>query len=412
MRPSLFSLSVLFLALAAPVFAESRDLSVPLDLEGMKGKIVRVTNLKDSGRGSFRAAVGKEFPRTIVFETSGEIRLERTVDIRNGDVVIAGQTAPEPGITIRGAGLIIHGQNVLLEGLRIRVGDERPDSEPNRDAISILGPLDPKVKGGAGASNVLIRNVSLSWWTDDIGIWYGAKGVTFDRVIFAEALHKSIHSKGPHSKGLLVGPGSEVLVKDCLFTNNADRNPFVKNGAKLVFVNNVVHNWVSSRIATHIGSDDQTKWFPDKDAPSFATVEGNVYISGFNTPSASGGPVAVGVWQGKKGGAGLGTQVYVNDNQVVGEGIRPLQVMTPFDPIAKERPVWVNGLQVRPSQETEAYVLANAGAFPRDSIDRRIVQGVKDRKETTKIIDSQSQVGGWLELPVNRRKFVAPDDNP
>ena len=44
-------------------------------------------------------------------------------------------------------------------------------------------------------------------------------------------------------------------------------------------------------------------------------------------------------------------------------------------------------------------VLDNAGAFPRDAVDARVVQDVID--EDTGIIDSQSEVGGWPELLPN-----------
>jgi hypothetical protein len=62
------------------------------------------------------------------------------------------------------------------------------------------------------------------------------------------------------------------------------------------------------------------------------------------------------------------------------------------------------------SAEVEDYVLGHAGARPadRDSVDRRIVSDVENRRGS--IIDSQNQVGGWPTLAINRRSLSLPAD--
>ena len=84
--------------------------------------VYHVVNLNDSGPGSLRAAVtATNGPATIVFDVAGTIDLATPLYITNSFLTIAGQTAPNAGITIAGATTYMQGvSDVILRYLRFR----------------------------------------------------------------------------------------------------------------------------------------------------------------------------------------------------------------------------------------------------------------------------------------------------
>jgi hypothetical protein len=354
---------------------------------GRGGQILRVTNLNDSGAGSLRAALEATGPRTVVFEVSGTIPLSNHIYIRSPFITVAGQTAPSPGITLRNAGIQVETNDVLIQHLRIRVGDTTSIPVPDdRDAIAVLGP---------NAKNVVIDHNSFSWAVDEnASTWYaGVNNVTFSNNIISEGLNNSLKGT-PHSKGLLLGDFSKnVSVIGNLMAHNAERQPLVKGDVSALIVNNVAYD-----VGFHVDTEilDQTE---SGSKPSVVSSVGNVYIKGpSNTRTDYKGMLAYGTVSGVK--------VYQTDNIAIGGTVFVNQM--PYNPIVTTPPVWTTPLTPLPGSQTESSVYSHAGARPkdRDTVDTRIVTEAKNR--TGKIIDSQTQVGGWPTLAQNKRAFTAP----
>lgn len=176
--------------------------------------IIKVTNLRDGGPGSLRAAIYKKVPRIIVFEVSGVIELKQTLRVYSPYVFIAGQTAPYPGITLKNYSLGISTHDVLVQGLKIRPGIA---SGEQIDGINIA---DDSTK----LYNIVIDHCSISWATDEnIGILNGGRGITISNCIISEGL-----TYMNHSCGLLAMNTGQISIIKNLFVHNADRNPLVR----------------------------------------------------------------------------------------------------------------------------------------------------------------------------------------
>jgi len=429
-----------------------------------KTRIIKVTNLNTEGPGSLREALEAVGPRVVVFEVSGNIDFTPLggLSIRHPYITVAGQTAPSPGITLKACELSIGTHDVLLQHIRIRTGDLLDPKRPvrNKAGWSQWSERDcMKVSG----DRIVIDHCSFSWSTDEL-VQTTARRITFRRNLFGECLNSPKHHKGAHSKGLLIldqGDPSRVLpeserhsrhvaVLGNLFACNADRHPQATGGAKVAIINNFVYG-VTARPGVGItlcnasprGSRGGEIWatvvgnhFDNVPAPLRLIsrpedVHGKVFLKDMlisYTPAERRAHEALirktvddkqfqdylagQQWPGKGEGGLIHEHLEAPWNAShmlifkhwMGKPIQPMTAK------ATEPPVIVPGLQIRPAGQVREWTLANAGARPadRDPADARIVAHVRARTGT--ILKSQDDVGGWPELPQNRRKLTTPDN--
>ena len=381
---TLFTLFICFMPVEVvqgaglPVFPGAQGFGVNTPA-GRGGVILRVTNLNDQGTGSLREAIAYPSARIIVFEVAGEILLSSDLVVSNPFVTLAGQTAPTPGITLRGAGIRIVTHDVLLRHIRIRVGDASGGPSPsNRDALQILG---------KNAHHVVIDHVSASWAIDEnVSLWAGVHDITLSYCLISFALNHSLHPKGPHSTGLLVGDGSRriALIRNVL-AHNASRNPRIKGGCSVVVVNNLACN---GRGFMSVGSPS---------GPTRVSAVGNVFIAGVDTRDDS-DPVRI------EDNAARGTGVYLRDNWYHGRiyaphGRRWLDTA----------PVWGPGITVLPHHRVAQLLRSNAGARPaeRDMVDRAALIPLCGM--TRHIIDKPEDIGILPLMPASQKPFIIPD---
>lgn len=230
---------LLFVALQVPHSAQAAALKAFPGAEGFGadsvggrgGRVIQVTNLKDSGPGSLRDAVTAEGPRVVVFRVGGTVRLESKLVIDNDYLTIAGETAPGDGILIRGDLIRVNADHVIIRHLRIRTGAEGRDPG-NTDGLFIRG------------NHVIVDQVSVSWATDEnLPITHGHH-VTVQWSIIAEGLCGVTRpdDENCHSKGAFFAYGADLVsFHHNLLANNQDRNPYGTSGRHEI-VNNVIYN--------------------------------------------------------------------------------------------------------------------------------------------------------------------------
>ena len=404
--------------------------------------VYKVTNLNTSGPGSLTAGLEAEGPRVIVFEVSGNIdfRPYRALAINNPYLTVAGQTAPSPGITLVGCELHVNAHDVLLQHIRVRVGDLTDPTRAEVDPKSGWSQWSERdcMKVNAKARRTIIDHCSFSWATDEL-VQSRANDVTFRHNLFGECLATTKHHKGTHSKALIVldqapkdrvdddaRESRNVAIVGNLFAHNGDRHPHATGGSTVAVINNFMYDAEGAR--PRIG------------------------ITVFNTPveGSRGGGISVSVignhfdrvprivrlWPSAPDVLG---KIFLDDLLVTyskktpGSPIELVQerVADPWHsphvlrfhewmgkPLPPERdperskasqpPVVVPNLEIRPAAEVREWVLATAGARPmdRDPVDARIIREVHDR--TGNIPSSQEDVGGWPKLAKNHRELKLP----
>jgi len=347
---------------------------------GRGGKVYEVTNLNDSGEGSLRAALEAQGPRTVVFRVAGTI--EGKYGIKNGNITIAGQTAPGDGICIKGS-LGIGADDVIIRYIRVR---QNTAANPGGDAI-----------GGRGRNNIIIDHVSASWSGDEVMSFYQNTNVTIQWCMITEACAKFKNGQSTgHQFGGIWGNNYGTYHHN-LIAHNASRNPRWASGCKYNdYRNNVVYNWdyQSSYGGEAHGRGDWT----------FSTINmiANYYKAGPATDSG----VRDRIVEPSAREADDEGSWYVSGNYVDGypdvtadnwqgvDGEKYIKLDAPWSAMS---------INQQTPQDAYKAVLAHAGCSKprRDSVDTRIIKEVSTGTATCGrdgIITSATDAGGWPTL--------------
>jgi hypothetical protein len=352
---------------------------------GRGGAILVVTNLNDSGPGSFREACEAGGPRIVVFNVAGIIRLKERIRVRAPYITIAGNTAPGDGVCIAGDTVELETHDVIVRYIRFRRGEtwvgDRNDSF-----------------GGNPTGNIMIDHVSASWGLDECMSMYrhmyqppeGGKelklptvNITIQNSISSEALNVYNHAFGSTIGGL------NSTFHHNLWACNSGRNPSVGMYGDFTFANNVLFNW---KHRTVDGGDHM----------SYYNIINNYFKPGPATPTNA--PIAYRVLKPESERSKTVVdhfgKAYVAGNIVEGNakvtadnwdgGVQPDVRSNSLDyvliQIRTQTPYPHAPLQIQPADKAYETVLANAGAAlpKRDPVDERVIQMVRTGKVTAK----------------------------
>jgi len=317
---------------------------------GSGGSVYHVTNLGDSGAGSFRDAVSAGH-RVVVFDVSGYVHLSSAVSVKS-NLTIDGTTAPGPGIGIMAREVSFAGaSNDIVRNIRFRQGDLDPDT--GKSSVSL-----------PSANDIIFDHVSIEFGQWDNVDSVGATNITVQNSIVADPIGQRF---GAHTE-----TGPYTWYHD-LFADDHNRNPLAK--ANTQFVNNVVYDYQAGYTAGnssgHFSHD----------------VIGNYFITGPVTTSPSNAYYQMGNQSVFNSG---------NDLDASTDGVLNGQSLALGGGAAALSAPWSSSTAGIPtSSAADAYqnVVANVGAQPRDQVDSLVIASVMSLGRTGRLWSSQQATG-------------------
>ena len=412
---------------------------------GAEGKVCVVNSLEDDGsEGTLRWAVEQKGARTVVFAVSGIINLTKELKIQNGDLTIAGQTAPGDGICLRYYPVNISADNVIIRFMRFRMGDDKL-TEKEAEGADALNAYKKFCK------NILIDHCSISWSTDECASFYDNVDFTMQWCIISESLRYSKHPKNCHGYGGVWG-GQKASFHHNLFAHHDSRTPRLGGSRtsgqpELEMVdlrNNVTYNWGSGP-GPYAGEGGSYNFVNNYYKPGPATKSGT--IDRIFSPNGDDGTLV-----GKKGTWGV---FHLSGNVFDGSAIDS-KYQTRIDAVNADnwlglQPETKNGIPLpgngtkediqsatefristdaaeytQSARDAYEWVLKSAGAsLKRDAVDERIISEVREgtyhftggntptgEKTYPGLIDRVSDTDGWPEYSGTPLKDTDHDGMP
>ncbi|MBN1788433.1 MAG: hypothetical protein JW806_08575 [Sedimentisphaerales bacterium] len=389
-------------AFGSPAFPGAEGFGAE-SLGGRGGVVYEVTNVNDSGPGSLREAIEASGPRTVVFRISGTIALQSALSINNPYITIAGQTAPGGGICIKDYPLTISADNVIIRYIRSRLGDNIEGNEWDSIGIS------------SDSFNIILDHCSASWSVDETlstnsTVMPASPGnVTVQWCIISESLDCSVHSKGCHGYGSIIGgsDNSGITYHHNLYAHHRARSPRPGNYNNLTvdpcglicdFRNNLVYNWGGTYAGYNADGSNGTNSITNMN------FIGNYYKRGSNSTGSYAFSETTKT-----------SRAYFNGNWMQGAEPSDPWSLVIFSGTWSEAekniykqagPIDVAPVTTDDGSTAYSRILAHAGAsLPvRDAVDKRIINDVING--TGSIIDDEDEVGGWDVL----NSLPAPND--
>lgn len=359
-------------SLALPTFpgAEGFGTTTP---GGRGGVVMVVTNRNASGPGSFREAMLATGPRIIVFRVSGVIDLggDIVVDESNSHVTVLGQSSPG-GITfINGAITNYHTNfhDAVFRFLRIRA--------QSGDTFA-FNPV----------YNLVIDHSDVSGGADETFDIDGAHDVT----VQWSTILNSMSGSGSQNYGALIAyrPTNNITFHHNLNAHHGGRcgaqfhwggdGPVPPDGVNLDFRNNVIYNCGFQQIyRADLPPSEGTNW----------NLIGNYAKSGPNTPAES-------------RIFGVGGSVYASDNLYPGQSIGVSS--------NRSQPHAFPPVTTTSAQEAYEDVLSHAGSWPRDAMNVRTIDEVRNGTGRLGKLDDPLNTATGPNPPTDTDVDGLPDD--
>lgn len=354
----IFSCAVLITPILYCIAAPSQTVSFPgafgfgaSATGGRGGTVYHVTNLNDSGTGSFRDAVSVS-NRIVVFDVGGYIVLQSPVSV-SSNLTIAGQTAPGGGIGIMAGEVSLSAQtNIIMRNVRIRQGNQDPLT--GKSALNM-----------GTAHNIILDHCSFEYGQFDSVDAVGTVDFTVQNSIIADPIGQQF---GAHVE---VGPSTFYRN---LWVNAHNRQPLSKDNTQ--YINNIIYGYQSAYTVA------------DTDGLFSHDLVNNYFIAGPETTSAGDAYFQV---NSNQSIYAVGNFIDGNQNGVLdgtaSNTVGSAQVLTA---------PWASTTSSIPTLSAAAAftsLLASSGAIPRDSVDTFVLGDVTSLGTKGQLYKDQSLTG-------------------
>lgn len=396
-------------AMAVKAFPTAEGFGAADTVGGRGGAVMFVTNLNNSGAGSFRACAEATGARTCVFRIGGMINITSPINIleANSFLTIAGQTAPGDGVTIGPWPINIKdgANHVIIRHLRHRQAfgewSGNPSVPPNQNndcgGFVLYGP-DP-----THTHHIILDHVSVGYTCDDSLQMSGyVTDSTIQWTMVSDPYECKLVCDGngqncfcqldPYgaTKGFIFGgnnpataPLSTGTVHHSAFLNTGTRNPGGGPQGVMDWRYNLVYHWFACTGGLRLGGTDENVPGPLQSNHNFV---GNLYVAGPETNTS-------GCWLGELRTEG-NAHVYVQDNVTpfcgscpvntfdLGWGAEPSGAFPAPESIFRANtPFSAPSVTATARNAMESTISAKAGATipKRDALDARVVSELASR---------------------------------
>jgi hypothetical protein len=358
---------------------------------GRGGTIIHVTNLSDSGAGSFRNALTSSGARTIVFDVAGTITLSSRINVGTGDFTIAGESAPG-NVEIFGWDIVIAASNFIIRHMIFR------GANLTGGTLDSLGFVN-------GASNGILDHCTFQWGGDETLQFYSTNTTTMSDITVQDCLILECIETGN-----VICKGTErfLMYRTIMgFANErhprihagggTGQGPVVKTEGELI--NCMSYNGARFAAECQIGDTTATSAAPVKWA-----FRNNWYVAGPDTDTSKA------FIQTLSGSWGTGTQIYHSGNSGP-NGRSVFSNSLSFNPVVASNPV-DNGLDssliATADAALETSLLNNCGARPtgREVQTTRALDKIIARTGSNQ--GSVAGYGGHTNLTSSTSTYVEP----
>jgi hypothetical protein len=393
---------------------------------GRFGEIRRVSNasqLVEAIRGRSSCNNTPETcARIVVFDASGNYAVGGQLTVDSPYLTIAGQTAPNNGVTLTNTRLLVDTHDVVVQHIKVRL----PPHSLNACSIGDAG------DGGDNSHvfNIVYDHVTCTWANEVNNLLVAGPG-SHDISILDSLIAEGLW---PNSLGGIgAGIGYKNTVARSVFSNHWSRQPIWGSPGELALYNNVTYNGTDN---SH-GYDTLPAFYGDADGDgSPPSLEQTVIMNNVLIPGPDSGQVAAILGISKKQGSiDAGSKIYMSGNQGplaaanTGDQWLATVCLGSYGNYANAATCgsssnmrtdtlfpWFTAYKfvVIPTNDVLTKVLANAGSRPRnrDATDNRMISDIQNGTGTHFLSESSVSlpdipiVSRPCSLPANPNEMV------